>query len=187
MAFQKTDPVTAARKALEDAEAAAVAATKRAKKAADAAEAFAGEATNVDPDVDAKGFEKATARLTELRAGVELFRAREVAATARAEEARHALTAAEIAAAEARFAEVNATIDARQTKALGAVREALLRFDADLRAIAALAEEAQAARALMGSTTPGRAHGRELAGFAGAPVRALQDLVERRELAGVQG
>jgi predicted nucleic acid-binding Zn-ribbon protein len=110
MAFlSKTDPVAAARKALEDAEAAATAASKRVADIDSRIEAFGLRAAEIDPESE-KDFAKATHELAELRASAEILAVRQTTARERVEAARSALARAELATLEAEFADMAARI-----------------------------------------------------------------------------
>jgi hypothetical protein len=143
----KADPVGAARKALEDAEAAATAATKRATEAAEKAVAFERRAAEIDPDSDEGAFSKATRELAELRATADLLRARTNAAATRAEQAREAHAGAVNADRLARLEELNAGIKAREGTALEALRVAFAAFAAEVSELGAASSKAHTLQA----------------------------------------
>jgi len=182
MALSKSDPVGAARKMLETAEAAEIAEGRRLAGAIEKADRFAEEAAGIDPDTDARGLEKATAQLGSLRATVEIVRAREASAKGKAEAAREALAAADAAEKRGRIAVIDAEIQQRETKAIEAARSALAAFDAAAVEVAKLAAEANG---IGRSLEPGghKMRGvRGLAPFAGNPIAAPTTLREGRLL-----
>lgn len=140
MALFKADKVTAARHELDLAEAAVGTEEHRLEVAIGKAKAFEAEAANVDPD-DGKAFEKATARLAELRAAVDLIRARETSAKTRAEAARRALDAAEIEDKRMRFEKLNADVAQRDGRARESVRRMLGEVTGEIDAIRAALSE----------------------------------------------
>ncbi len=176
------DPVGAARKAIEAAEAAEIAEGRRLAGAIEKADRFAEEAAGIDPDGDAKGFERATSKLAELRATVEIVRAREASAKGKAEAAREALAAAEAADKRARITEIDAQIAEREPKAIQAARVALAAFDAAAVELAKLAAEANKL-GLGLAPEPHKARGvRGIAPYAGNPLGALVALRDGRML-----
>ncbi len=120
MALFSKDAVAAAKKAVEDTEAALRSATKRAAETAARIEAFAGRAAEIDPDADASGFASATRELADLRASAEILVVRRTTAGERVEAARAALVAAERAEGEARLAALDGEI--RKEEALAMAR-----------------------------------------------------------------
>ena len=176
------DPVGAARKALEAAEADAARAAKRAEAATAKAEAFATEAASIDPDADERGFTKATRELADLRAAADLHRSRATSAAGKAEAALAALAAAEASEKRGRLAALDAEIAQRETKAIEAARSALAAFDAEAVEVAKLAAEANGiGRSL--APEPHRARGvRGIAPYAGNPLGALTTLRDGRLL-----
>jgi hypothetical protein len=180
MALTKADPVAAARKGLEDAEAAVVVEGRRLANAVEVADKFTGDAAGVDPDADAKGFERATSKLAEYRATIEIVSTREAGAKARAGAAREALASAEAEAKRARLAVLDAEIAAREAKAIERVVVAVRAFDAELRELAALGKEGAAlSNALEPGTASAFRYSRTLLPHAGSPLGALQLLAER--------
>jgi hypothetical protein len=126
----KVDAVTAARKALEGAEAAALAEGKRLAKARAEAESYAAEAATVDPD-DAHAFEAASKRLAELRARADILVTREAGARDRAGAARTALAEAANAANLAALEVLQAGMIADEREALERLRAAFRVFATD--------------------------------------------------------
>lgn len=188
MALMKADPVAAARKALEDAEAAATTEGKRLAKAIEAADKYAGEAAGIDPDADAKAFERATAKLGELRATIEIVRTREAGAKAKADAARGALATAENAARRAQLEAINADVKAREAAALGTLRVA---FDAFAEEVATIARDVGRAHALEAQLKAAgvadlRAFRATTAGWAGAPPLRIAQLAAESALHGVR-
>ena len=174
MAILGKDAVGAARKALGEAYAAGAKEGQRLAAAIDKAETFAREAASVDPD-DVKAFERATARLAELRAAVDLVRTREANAKANAEAARAALAVAENDDKLARLAALDAEIEERERAAVETITEALRAFDAELRALAQRVAEANALAAKP-------RHARGVIMFAGNVVNAVHALAQRGHL-----
>jgi hypothetical protein len=171
--------VEAARKAHEDAEAAAAVEGRRLGKAIEAADRFAVEAASIDPDVDAKGFERATSKLAEYRATVEILRTREAGAKAKAEAARSVLTAATNADRQAQLDAANTEIRGREARAFEAMRVALETFAAE---VALISEAMSKARTLEGELKAagvvgvGAVRG-TTSGWAGTPPARLAQLV----------
>jgi chromosome segregation ATPase len=177
------DHVERARKALVTAEGAAGAEARRLAQAQEEAERHVTEAAAIDPDSDPKAFEKATAKQAQLRATLELMRARNASAKDRVEQARTALAEVEQESIRARLAETNEKIDARQVQALDDVRDALDAFERALHEIASLTEEAKALAARVDPAWPHKkVHGRDFAGLVGNPARAVLFLAERGDL-----
>jgi hypothetical protein len=172
----KMDPVAAARKVLEDAEAAVAAEGKRLERATVAADKHAAEAAEIDPDADPRGFEKATGKQAELRATVEIVRSRVAGSERKAAAAREALAAAENADRRARLEALNAEITERERKALEALRGSLAAFAAEVADLGAASSKAHTLAAeLRAAGTDVRAVRAGTAAWAGAhPGRLAQ-------------
>lgn len=135
------DPVGAARKAVEDAEKAVRVEGERLASAVAKAERFEAEAAAIDPDADAKGFEKATGRLAELRAAADLCRTRETRAQAALQAAAAELATATNAGHRARLEVISGEIKTRETRALDALRRAVEAFGTEVAAVGEMASE----------------------------------------------
>jgi hypothetical protein len=142
MGFLSKDAVTAARKDLETATAAAAKEAQRVEDLKGKIAEFAERAAGIDPDSSGKDFSKATAELASMRATLEILLARQTNANAKAQAAAAALSATELESARSRMKELDAELEARDAKMLDRIRRFRDELAAEIRALADLAAAA---------------------------------------------